>query len=490
MAKRRALIIDDEAGVRSSLGLILEDEGYEVASAPDGDVGLRTAQSERFDLVLCDVRMPRRGGFEILEDLLRAQPDATVIVMSAFGQVEQALEAVRKGAYDFLAKPFTAQELLLAVRKADERERLRRENRTLKRALSHESGGVSIAASSAAMRQVFELVERAAEYKTTVLVTGESGAGKEVVARAVHGLSDRAGEPYVAVNCGAIPESLIESELFGHVRGAFTGADSEAPGMFREADGGTLFLDEIGELPPAIQVKLLRALQEEEVRPVGAAKTFPVDVRIIAATARDLEQMVAANQFRADLYYRLNVFRIHVPPLRERVEDIPLLADQLLAAHARRIGKAIDPLEREVLDALAAYAWPGNVRELENSLERALILARGRRITRDLFPFTMPAAAAPEGAPDSHGSPVPLDSVDSHDSSDSSDSAGPPGEDLSIKRRGRALEERLIRLALVRTRGNRTRAARLLELSPRALQYKLKEYAVDPLNPFPAGSDS
>src|SRR5262249_26118599 len=208
--------------------------------------------------------------------------------------------------------------------------------RTLRRALSQEAGGVSIAAASASMREVFELVERAAEFKTTVLVTGESGAGKEVVARAVHGLSNRASAPYVAVNCGAIPESLIESELFGHVKGAFTGAEGESRGMFREADGGTLFLDEIGELPTAIQVKLLRALQEEEVRPVGAAKSFPVDVRIIAATARDLEQMVAASQFRSDLFYRLNVFRIHVPPLRERPEDVPVLADQLLAAHSRR----------------------------------------------------------------------------------------------------------------------------------------------------------
>ena len=474
MAKRRALIIDDEAGVRQSLGLILEDEGFEVARAADGDAGLRAAQAEPFDVVLCDVRMPRRGGFEILEDVIRAQPDATVLVMSAFGQVEQALEAVRKGAYDFLAKPFTAQELLLAIRKADERERLRRENRTLRRALSQEAGGVSIAAASVGMREVFELVERAAEFKTTVLVTGESGAGKEVVARAVHGLSDRASAPYVAVNCGAIPESLIESELFGHAKGAFTGADSESRGMFREADGGTLFLDEIGELPPAIQVKLLRALQEEEVRPVGAAKSFPVDVRIIAATARDLEQMVAANQFRSDLFYRLNVFRIHVPPLRERPEDVPVLADQLLAAHSRRMGKPVEPLEREVLDALAAQPWPGNVRELENALERALILCRGRRITLELFPFGT-------GADDADDAPV---------ESDSPGTAASEGEDLSIKRQGRALEERLIRQALVRTAGNRTRAARLLELSPRALQYKLKEYAIDPLNPLPARSDS
>jgi len=473
MAKRRALIIDDESGVRQSLGLILEDEGYEVATAADADQGLRAARAERFDVVLCDVRMPGRGGLEILEQLIAAQPDATVLVMSAFGQIEQALEAVRKGAWDYLAKPFTGQELLLAIRKADERERLRRENRRLRRALSHGGAGVSIAAASAAMREVFELVERAAEYKTTVLVTGESGAGKEVVARAVHGLSDRASEPYVAVNCGAIPEALIESELFGHARGAFTGAEHDSPGMFREADGGTLFLDEVGELQPPIQVKLLRALQEQEVRPVGAAKTFPVDVRIVAATSRDLEQMVAEGRFRADLFYRLNVFRIHVPALRERPEDVPVLADQLLAAHARRIGKAVDPLERDLLDALAAYPWPGNVRELENSLERALILARGRRITRELFPFL--GETDGDVASDSSGLSVPT---------------GESGEDLSIKRRSRALEERLIRLALVRTAGNRTRAARILELSPRALQYKLKEYAIDPLNPLPGDSDS
>jgi two-component system, NtrC family, response regulator AtoC len=475
MAKRRALIIDDEAGVRSSLGLILEDEGYEVATAADGDQGLRAAQTERFDVVLCDVRMPRRGGLEILEELIRAQPDATVLVMSAFGQVEQALEAVRKGAYDFLAKPFQAQELLLVIRKAEERERLQRENRRLRRALSRDAQP-ALAAASPLMREVFELIERAAEYKTTVLVTGESGVGKEVVARAVHGLSDRAAQPYVAVNCGAIPETLIESELFGHARGAFTGADSEVPGMFREADGGTLFLDEIGELPPPIQVKLLRALQEQEVRPVGAAKTFPVDVRIIAATARDLERMVGEGAFRSDLFYRLNVFRIHVPPLRERPEDIAPLADQLLAAHSRRIGKAIQPLDRGVLDALCAHDWPGNVRELENSLERALILARGPSITVDLLPFVLDRPA-PAGAPE-------------RDELEAEAAPGAAGADLSIKRRGRALEERLIRLALVRTAGNRTRAARLLELSPRALQYKLKEYAIDPLNPLPAGSDS
>jgi two-component system response regulator AtoC len=481
MAKRRVLIIDDEAGVRQSLGLILESEGFEVASAADGDQGLRAARGERFDVVLCDVRMPRRGGLEILEELIKAQPEATVLMMSAFGQTDLALEAVRKGAYDFLAKPFQAQELLLAIKKADERERLRRENRTLRRELSAEHATGVLVAGSPAMREVYELVERAAEFKTTVLVTGESGVGKEVIARAVHQLSERAHEPYIAVNCGAIPESLIESELFGHVRGAFTGADSDARGMFREADGGTLFLDEIGELPPATQVKLLRVLQEEEVRPVGAAKSFPVDVRIIAATSRDLEQMVQTSGFRADLFYRLNVFRIHVPPLRERREDIALLADHLIAAHARRMGKNVEPLSREVVETLGGHAWPGNVRELENSLERALILARGGAIGPELFPFARGDAAAQtrESAPvASVSAPVTPP-----------ESAG-DDEDLSIKRRGRALEERLIRLALVRTSGNRTRAARVLELSPRALQYKLKEYGIDPLNPLRPSSDS
>ena len=474
MPTRRVLIIDDENGIRTSLGLILAAEGYDVSTAADADEGLRAAQSERFDVVLCDVRMPRRSGLEVLPELIRAQPDATVLMMSAYGQVEQALEAVRKGAYDYLAKPFQAEELLLAIGKAEERERLRRENRQLRRELSHGGSDCALVAASPAMREIYELVERAAEFKTTVLVTGESGVGKEVVARAVHGLSDRANAPFVPLNCGAIPEQLIESELFGHMRGAFTGAESEARGMFREADGGTLFLDEIGELPLATQVKLLRVLQEEEVRPVGAAKSYPVDVRILAATARDLEGMVEAGTFRADLFYRLNVFLLHIPPLRERSEDVPVLADQLLAALSRRIGKPAAPLDREALAALCNHSWPGNVRELENTLERALILTRDGRVTKDLFPFVAVAVAAPAPPLAATAADVP---------------AAVP-EDLSIKRRGRALEDRLIRLALVRTGGNRTRAAQLLEISARALQYKLKEYEIAPLNPCPPLSDS
>ncbi len=466
MASRRILIIDDEEGVRTSLGLILEDEGYRVHTAEDAAAALHLVERESFDVVLCDVRMPKRSGLDLLPDLVRHQPEATVLVMSAYGEVDQAIEAVRRGAWDYLSKPFQTEELLLTIRKAEERERLRRENRRLRRELGQEQGRAAMVAASAAMREILELIERAAEYKTTVLVTGESGVGKEVVARTVHELSDRAAEAFVAVNCGAIPETLIESELFGHARGAFTGADQAALGLFREADRGTLFLDEIGELPQATQVKLLRVLQEQEVRPVGEPKPSRVDVLIIAATARHLEDEVRAGRFRADLFYRLNVLTIHIPPLRERREDVAPLADELLRAHSRRLGKEAEPLDREVIDLLESYDWPGNVRELENTLERALILARGPRLGPELFPFG-PGERA-------HEPPRPE----------------PQADDLSIKRQGRELEQRLIRRALQRTAGNRTQAARILEISTRALQYKLKEYGIEPLNPVPGDSDA
>ena len=467
MPQPRILIIDDEEGVRASLSLILADEGYEVATARDAEEALRVAGSRSFDVVLCDVRMPGRSGMDLLPDLVSAQPEATVLVMSAFGDVEQALEAVRRGAYDYLAKPFQTEELLLCIRKAEEREGLRRENRRLQRELREGGSRRALVAASDAMQAVVELIERAAEYKTTVLITGESGVGKEVVARSVHELSDRADRPFLAVNCGAIPETLIESELFGHARGAFTGADSEQIGLFREADRGTLFLDEIGELPPAIQVKLLRVLQEEEVRPVGEAKAVAVNVRILAATARDLEREVEAQRFRGDLFYRLNVVRIHIPPLRERREDIPVLADQLMGALSRRVGKPVEALGGDVIGALCSHDWPGNVRELENTIERAIILAPGHVITPDLLPLGVRAP----------GPPPPAE-------------LATEGEDLSIKRGTRALEERLIRRALEQTGGNRTRASRILEISPRALQYKIKEYAVEPLNPAGRGADT
>ncbi len=465
MTHRSILIIDDEEGIRTSLRLILEDEGYEVHTAAGAAEAVQVARGSSFDVVLCDVRMPHRSGLELLPELIELQPEAIVLMMSAFGEVEHALDAVRRGAYDFLSKPFQADELLLTIRKAEEREQLRRENRRLRRELGEGRGIPALVADSPQMREVYELVERAAEYKTTVLITGESGVGKEVVARTIHEFSDRSLQAFIGVNCAAIPEPLIESELFGHSRGAFTGAEQETPGMFREAEGGSLFLDEIGELPAGIQVKLLRVLQEEEVRPVGESKPLPMNVRIIAATARALESEVEAGRFRADLFYRLNVLRIHVPPLRERTHDVPILADQLLRDLSRRLGKPVQPLDEEVIELLCGYHWPGNTRELENALERALILAPGERLSPELFPFAGKQRRQAVG----------------------------PGEaateDLSVKRRGRALEEQLIRRALQRTGGNRTQAARILEISPRALQYKLKEYDIAPLNPLKGDSD-
>ena len=456
MSRPRILIIDDEEGLRTSLTLLLEDEGYAVETAEGADAALALVADRSFDLILCDVRMPGRSGLDVLPELVELQPSSPVLVMSAYGAADQALEALRRGAHDYIAKPFEPEELLLLLRKTEERERLRRENRRLRRELGPAPDLKSLVTVSAVMQEVASLIERAAEFKTTVLVTGESGVGKEVVARLIHDRSARASDPFVGVNCGAIPNTLIEAELFGYSRGAFTGADHARLGLFREADRGTLFLDEIGELPSEMQVKLLRVLQEEEVRPVGEARSIRVDVRIVAATARDLEVEVAAGRFRQDLFYRLNVLSLNVPALRERPEDIPVLVDDLLERLARQTGKRVPSVQSDALEALCAYPWPGNVRELENTLERALILTSDDRISLELLPF----AAEPVGA-------GPAERRD---------------EDLSIKRRTRALEERLIRLALEETGGNRTRASEILEISPRALQYKLKEFGVVPLN--------
>jgi len=449
----RVLIVDDDAGLRESLELVLAAEGYEVATAADAEAAVRRAEEAPTDVVLCDLRMPGMDGLELLPHLARRLPGATLILMSAYGSAELAIEAMRRGAYDYLAKPFQPGEALLALRKARERERLRRANQLLRREMERTLGERPIVAASPAMIEVLELLERAAEFKTTVLLTGESGTGKEVLARAIHAQSGRRDEAFVGVNCGAIPENLLESELFGHARGAFTGADRARRGLFVEADGGTLFLDEIGELPPALQVKLLRALQEEEVRPVGESKPRRVDVRVLAATARDLEADVAEGRFRQDLFYRLNVVRVRVPPLRERREDIPLLVDHFLAHFRDTLGRPVRGMSDEALDTLVAYPWPGNVRELENVIERAMILASGDRITLRELPANVV--------------------------SDAATSAPAPGAaDFTLRRARRAAEVEAIRRALAATDGNRTHAARLLEISHRALLYKIKEYGL------------
>jgi two-component system response regulator AtoC len=447
----RVLIADDDDALRESLGLVLAAEGYEVACAPDGAAALALAEAQPFDVVLCDLRMPGRDGLELLPELARKLPGAPVILMSAYGSSDLALEAMRRGAYDYLAKPFQPSEALLAIRKAHERERLRRANQLLQREVERAVGERPIVAASPTMIEVLEVVERAAEFKATVLLVGESGTGKEVLARAIHAQSPRRNEPFVAVNCGAIPEALLESELFGHAKGAFTGADRAHRGLFAEADGGTLFLDEIGELPLALQVKLLRVLQEEEVRPVGESKPRKVDVRVLAATARDLQAEVAGGRFREDLFYRLDVVRVRVPPLRERREDIPLLVDHFLGRSRETLGKAMRSIDDAALERLVGYDWPGNVRELENVLERAVILARGERLTVADLPPNLAAAGPTREA---------------------------GARDLSLRRARRALEAQLIVQALGATGGNRTHAARLLGISHRALLYKLKEHGI------------
>ena len=452
----KVLVIDDDSGLRRTVSLLLEDEGHTAETAANGDAGLQKSIEWDPDLILTDVRMPGMDGLELLDRLREAGSAALVIVMTAYGSQDQAVEAIRKGAWDYIDKPFAPDALVLRVKIAEESTKKDREIRRLRREVKVEKRHGGIIASSAGMRDAVALAERVAPHPTTVLVTGESGTGKELIARLIHEVSGVAGN-FVPINCGAIPENLLESELFGHVRGSFTGANSDRTGLFEEADNGTLFLDEIGELPQSLQVKLLRALQSGEIRRVGDSKPRQVNVRIVAATARDLESEVQTGEFRSDLYYRINVVRIHLPPLRHRREEVPLLARHFIEAYNEALGMEIEGLQPEALKRMQGYSWPGNVREVENVVERAMVLATGSSIELDDLPEIV---RDPE-------SMVRI-------SSDTLSS-----DELSVKKRSAELEKHLISRALEVTEGNRTRAAELLDLSYRALLYKIRDYGLD-----------
>jgi two-component system response regulator AtoC len=444
----KILVVDDEPGLRQTLTRILGAEGHATITAGDGEEALQRLATDDVDLVLCDLRMPGMSGLEMIEKYAANGGRALVVAMSAYGDSDTAIAAMQKGAYDYVPKPFRADEVALVVRKAAEREKLRQRVAHLEGELRTIRGEDEIVGRSAPMRSALDVARKVARHPSTVLLTGESGTGKELVARLIHRSSPRAQESFVAVNCGAIPEALLESELFGHAKGAFTGATHEKEGLFEEAHGGTLFLDEIGDLPVALQVKLLRALQEGEVRRVGANTSTQVDVRLITATNRDLAADIASGRFRGDLYYRINVVTIKLPPLRERPQDIPELALHFLRRYNERLGLGVEGIAPSAMRLLADYAWPGNVRELENVIERALVLAQGSTIEPEhLADFV-------------HGG----------------ETVGPSADDLSIKRQTLQLERNLIRRALEQTRGNRTRAAQLLELSHRALLYKIRDY--------------
>ena len=451
---RRVLVVDDEENLRLVTRTILKREGYEVEVASTGEEALGRVEAFGPDVILTDVRMPKMGGLDLLATLKAKGIESTVIVMSAYGNVDLALEAMKAGAYDYIQKPFKAEEIVLILRKAEERESLRRENRALRQEIRKENLFEDLLAKSPQMQAIFKTVAKVADYKTTALITGESGVGKELVARAIHRRSSRRGGPFIAVNCGAIPESLLESELFGYKKGAFTDASVDRVGLFEQANHGTLLLDEIGELPLPLQVKLLRALQEETIRRLGDNKDIKIDVRILAATHRDLLAEIKAGRFREDLYYRVNVLPLAIPPLRERREDIPILIDHFVARNNARFGTSIRGVDTEARRFLLEYPWPGNVRELENTLERAMVLAEKDTLGADDLPERVREAKDP---------------IQLHLTS---------GE-LSIKKTSRIIEEILIRRALVKTKGNRTRAAEVLEISHRALLYKIKDYHIE-----------
>ncbi len=452
---KRVLVVDDEEVIREVLTALLSRNGYQVESAANGQIALEMVVSEVYDHVITDIDMPVMDGLVLLKEIQERSIDTIITVISAHSELDNVSQAFKLGADDFLAKPFQSDdEVLLTLRQAEDKAHLQKENYRLQHELEEKYLFSNIVAQSRVMMNIFQTITKIADYKTTVLITGESGTGKELIAKAIHYSSIRKNKALVDINCGGIPETLLESELFGYVKGAFTDANRTKKGLFEEADGGTLFLDEIGDMPLPLQVKLLRALQEEEIRPLGQGQSTSVDVRIIAATAKKLRDEVNNKNFRDDLFYRINVLSIEVPPLRRRKEDIPLLVEYFVQKFNKRLGLSIESVEKNCMQRLIQYEWPGNVRELENVIERSMALSDGEVLSTGTMPIELLK--------------IPAISADAELGFDG----------FSIKKNRAIMEKTLIKKALEETGGNKTKAASILEISIPALLYKIKEFEI------------
>ena len=461
MPDTRVLVVDDEQSMRELLAITLRRVGYDVTLADGGAGAIERLGRERFDLVVTDLRMQESGGMDVLRAVRARAPETVVVVVTAYASTETAVEAMKLGAYDYVTKPFKLDEIRVTPANALERKRLKDENRALRRQLTRSEPFAGFVGKSAGMQTVFDTIRKTADSGSTVLVTGESGTGKELVARALHEMSDRRARPFVSINCGAMPEALMEAELFGHVKGAFTGAVTSSEGLFAAADGGTLFLDEITEIPPSLQVKLLRAIQERNVRRIGDVRDIPVDVRLIAASNRDVTAAVAEGVLREDLFYRLNVIPVQLPPLRERRDDIPLLVAHFIEKVAAAQAKTIRGVTPEAMAVLESHHWPGNIRQLENVIERAMVLGSGDVIDVDALP--------PDLRQPSRPGELPVDL---------------PADGLDLEAMLARIEQRYIEMALERTSGVQTRAAELLKVSFRQFRYKLRKHSLRALSRF------
>ena len=454
----KILVVDDEQSLREVMSIMLKRAGYDVTEASDGEQAIGQVNKDIYDLVITDLRMPKADGMDVLKAVKSSSPDTVVLVVTAFGTADSAVEAMKQGAYDYLTKPFQVDEVQLIIRNALEKRRLSTENMLLKREMASQSSFAQIVGQSEAMQKVFDVVRKVADSKSNVLICGESGTGKELVARAIHYNSVRSAMPFVAVNCSAVPETLLESELFGHMKGSFTGAVANKAGLFEIANGGTIFLDEIGDTTPTIQVKLLRVIQEREFRRVGGNQDMKVDVRVIAATNRDLEKAVADGSFREDLYYRLDVIPIRLPPLRLRAGDIPLLVTHFLGKFSQESGKPAATLTTEAMHVLLGHEWRGNVRELENLIERVVAFSTGTAVSDADIRGWLHHAVTPQP---SQGIPTDL-----------------PEEGLDLEGLINGIEKDLLMRALERSKWVKKKAARLLRLNTRSFRYRLEKYAI------------